>query len=213
MKSYLVITIILLFGVSYCVGQFSFGAGYTMPIGAHKDLQKGTANPGYQLAISWDKELKEKLGFTSILLLEQNKANENSINHFSGKWSHATLGVGSYIEPVDKLKIKGLLTAGLYRSPNFLVNEIGSIVIDIPGIPENPDSGEIQTFTTSTYRGFRLNAFALGFSFRVEYSIGHFFIGSNFNYARPDFARFSDGTLDIEIHSITSLGILAGFTF
>jgi len=183
MKSNILYTIILIFTTTYCFGQFSISSGLTIPVGSFANIEEGAANPGYQIAISYDFKLNPKYGISTGLLLGANTLKDNSENFFNERiwdfsfteldpWSSALFEVGAYVQLTDNLKFKGLITGGNFASPTY--DYIGETVTFNGGTVTRGGSGTSITL-------------GMGLDLKVEYSIGKFYIGSSFLYANPEF--------------------------
>jgi hypothetical protein len=183
MKSNILYTIILIFTTTYCFGQFSISNGLTIPVGSFANVEEGAANPGYQIALSYDYKLNPKYGISTGILLGINTLKDNSENLFNERilnssftpvspWSYALIEVGAYVRLTDNLKFKGLITGGHFATP---VYDFISETITFNG--GTITGGGSSTSTT----------FGIGLDLKVEYSIGKFYIGSSFLYANPEF--------------------------
>ena len=185
MKSHLATIFILLFCISYGFGQFSIGTGLTTPITSIQNLDFSSGDVGHQFIASYDKSLNDCYGLSTGVLVRLNPIKENSTNYIDGAWSYASLGIGLFVKPLDNLKIKGLFTRGMNGTPTI--------------------QGETGTFTLADLSN--------GLDFRIEYSIKKFYIGTNFLYSNPKFQLPDGNPLEIEEHSITTLGFLGGYNF
>ena len=160
MKSNLLFTIILFFTTTYCFGQFSISSGLTVPIGSFANVDEGAANPGYQIAVSYDIKLNPKYGISTGLLGGESALKNKPSGLFDqGKWTFALIEVGAYAILFDNLKIKGLISGGLFGSPAYNFESVLAYS--------------------------RKNS--LGLDLRVEYSFGKLYLGSSFLYANPEF--------------------------
>ena len=162
MKSFLITLTAIFVSTALCFGQFSAGLGITLPTGAYKNLNAGSADLGYQINLSWDKELSNNYGISTAFLLGQNNINGESEAFDSGKWSYLTVGGGLYVSPINSLKIIGIFSVGSFGTPVIL--------------EEN--------------RGFTQNTFGAGINLKIKYKICKFYVAGNLLYANPDFEFF-----------------------
>ena len=97
-----------------------------------------------------------------------------------------------FLDLCTNLRIKGLLTAGFYGTPEF-----DFISSDTPG------GGGRRTESD----------FKPGIDLRIDYRFNHFFIGTNFLYSMPGFEVKEFTGNPLEIGSVANIGILAGYIF
>jgi len=191
MKLNLLLTGITVFITSFAFSQFSIGTGAAIPISSYNKLESGAAKIGYQITANWDKSINNFYGISTGILLGGNPIEHDSQNFPIGQWRFSMVEVGAFIEPYENIKLKGLLSAGIYGTP------------------------EIEYINDSDLSGGRitLSKFSPGLDLRIEYSPAKYFIGINMLYSRPniDFSEYNNNQVDIK--SITNIGLLVGYIF
>lgn len=130
-----------------------------MPFGSFANVEKNAAKLGYQIGANYDISFDQDYGISTGILIGQNTLNNSSINFNKGNWSYVLIELGGFVQIIDNLKFKGLISTGNYASPEL--------------------SFENGTAT--------LNKIAIGVDLKVEYNFDNFYIGSNFLYAKPEF--------------------------
>lgn len=190
MKPYLLIPLILISFISFAQSQVSVAAGVTAPLGAFADQEHGAANPGYQMTAFWDKPLFGQFGISSGILLGLNSRDGNATNSNLGLWTLAIAELGLMVKPIDNLKIKSLITKGIYATPSFQYESNAG------------NSGGGATYTKLSF----------GLDVRIEYQIKKFFVGANLLHANPKFETLHGKPL-VENSSMTLIGLLIGYSF
>lgn len=189
MKNRLLFLLIATFIASNSFGQVSIGTGLVIPVSSLGNTNYGSANLGYQFQANLDKFVSEYYGISSGILIGTNPINENTSSYTDGSWSYLVLELGLILAPAKNIRLKSLVTAGSYGTPNIAFEDL-------------------TTGTGGTFSGSKIG---LGIDFRIEYVLNNWFIGTNIFYSKPNlkFETFSINASDFK--SIANLGLTIGY--